>query len=106
MTKNNIFSGLPASLNKEVFENLVTAENIRIERIISRGHSSPETGWYDQDENEWVMLVSGSATLLFEGEKDVELKKGDFLLIPARQRHKVLRTSADQPTIWLAVFFS
>lgn len=106
MTKNNIFSDLPASLDQEVFEDILKRENIRIERIISQGHSAPETGWFDQDEKEWVIVLTGSATLLFEGEDEIELSAGDYLMIPAHQRHKVLKTDPEQPTIWLAIFFS
>lgn len=106
MTKNNIFSDLPASLDQEVFEDILKRENIRIERIISLGHSAPETGWFDQDENEWVIVLTGSASLLFEGEDEIELSAGDYLMIPAHQRHRVLKTDPEQPTIWLAIFFS
>ncbi len=106
MTKNNIFSDLPTSLDQEVFEDILNRENIRIERIISQGHSAPETGWFDQDENEWVIVLTGSASLLFEGEDEIELSAGDYLMIPAHQRHRVLKTDPEQPTIWLAIFFS
>lgn len=106
MTKNNIFSDLPSSISQEVFETIISSDNIRIERIISQGHSSPESGWYDQDENEWVMVLDGSGTLLFEDESEIELKAGDYLFIPAHQRHKVIRTAPYEQTIWLAVFFS
>ncbi len=106
MTKNNIFSDFPTSLDQEVFEDILKRENIRIERIISQGHSAPETGWFDQDENEWVIVLTGSASLLFEGEDEIELSAGDYLMIPAHQRHKVLKTDPEQPTIWLAIFFS
>lgn len=106
MTKNNIFSDLPTSLNQEVFEDILRRDNIRIERIISQGHSAPETGWFDQDENEWVIVLTGSASLLFEGEDKIELSAGDYLMIPAHQRHRVLKTDPEQPTIWLAIFFS
>ncbi|MTI64045.1 cupin domain-containing protein [Methylophaga sp.] len=106
MTKNNIFSHLPTSIDKEVFADILTSENVRIERIVSYGQRSPESGWYDQDENEWVIVLGGSGTLLFEDENEIELNAGDYLLIPAHQRHKVLRTDSEQPTIWLAVFFS
>jgi cupin 2 domain-containing protein len=106
MTKNNIFSDLPTSLDQEVFEDILNRENIRIERIISQGHSAPETGWFDQDENEWVIVLTGSASLLFEGQDEIELSAGDYLMIPAHQRHRVLKTDPEQPTIWLAIFFS
>ena len=82
---------------------------MRIERIVSDGHGSPEGFWYDQDENEWVLLVSGSAVLSIEKEsgiEQVELKLGDYLLLPARQRHRVVSTSQTEKTIWLAVYYS
>lgn len=101
----NIFSALPASPEKEVFEDIVKGENIRIERIISYGQSSPEQGWYDQDENEWVMVLTGSGTLLFEDGEEKVLHAGDYVTIPAGCRHRVLKTAADEPTIWLAVFY-
>lgn len=101
----NIFAALPEALENEVFEDIVNSENIRIERIISHGQSSPETGWYDQDQNEWVIVLAGSGTLQFEHEEEVQLKPGDYLLIPAHQRHRVVRTAIDEPTVWLAVFF-
>lgn len=102
---NNIFSDLPQSLEQEVFEEIVNSGPVRIERIISHGHSSPETGWYQQDENEWVIVLSGTGTLRLDNGEDIELGPGDYHLIPAQQAHKVIRTAADEPTIWLAVFF-
>jgi cupin 2 domain-containing protein len=105
MTDNNIFSALPSSLEKEVVEQLLSSQSVRIERIISHGHTAPEEGWYDQDENEWVMVLTGSGTLLFEDGKTMTLETGDYLYIPAHQRHRVIKTAADTPTVWLAVFF-
>lgn len=102
---NNIFSDLPQSLEQEVFEEIVNSGPVRIERIISHGHSSPETGWYQQDENEWVIVLSGTGTLRLDNGEDITLVPGDYHLIPAQQPHKVIRTAADEPTIWLAVFF-
>jgi len=102
---NNIFSDLPQSLEQEVFEEIVNSGPVRIERIISHGHSSPETGWYQQDENEWVIVLSGTGTLRLDNGEDITLGPGDYHLIPAQQPHKVIQTAADEPTIWLAVFF-
>ncbi|MCF7816985.1 MAG: cupin domain-containing protein [Kiritimatiellales bacterium] len=97
---NNIFVDLPAELVSVLAEN----KNVRIERIVSDGHASPEGFWYDQKQNEWVMLVSGSAVLAFENGQ-VELKPGDHLVIPAHRRHRVESTSKTEKTIWLAVFY-
>ncbi|WP_432468060.1 cupin domain-containing protein [Agarivorans sp. Z349TD_8] len=102
----NIFSGIAEDFQQEQFSDLLERPNIRIERIVSFGHRSPEQGWYDQAEHEWVMVLEGSASLLFEDGHEQHLNKGDYFNIPAHVRHKVSQTAADRPTIWLAVFYS
>ncbi len=103
--KRNLFDGIPADLPEELFTVLAENENVRIERIVSDGHASPEGFWYDQKQNEWVLLVSGSAVLTV-GDEQVELNSGDHLLIPAHQRHRVEATSTTEKTIWIAVHFT
>jgi cupin 2 domain-containing protein len=103
--KRSLFDEIPAELPKELFTVLAESENVKIERIVSDGHASPEGFWYDQEQDEWVLLVSGSAVLAFE-DRMVELNPGDHLLIPAHQRHRIESTSATEKTIWLAVFYS
>ncbi|HXK55316.1 MAG: cupin domain-containing protein [Gammaproteobacteria bacterium] len=105
MNKGNLFEAIPADLEKEVFEVLIENDNIRIERIISNGHTSPESGWYDQEQNEWVTVLKGEAVLEFEEGESLHLGKGDYLEIPSRKRHKVSRTSSEHETIWLAVHY-
>jgi cupin 2 domain-containing protein len=102
----NIAENMPSDLSNEHFLDLLNTPNVRIERIVSRGHSSPETGWYDQDEDEWVMVLEGAGTLAFEDGRVVTLDKGDFIHIPAHARHKVSHTRPDGITVWLAIFFS
>ncbi|MBF0430791.1 MAG: cupin domain-containing protein [Fibrobacteria bacterium] len=102
---NNFFTNIPNQLDKEVMENIFTSQNIRIERILSRGQTSPEQGWYDQDENEWVMVLEGAGILLFETGKQITMEKGDYLHIQAHEKHKVSWTTPDDTTIWLAVFY-
>lgn len=102
----NIVENMPADLSSEHFLDLLNTPHVRIERIVSKGHSSPETGWYDQDEDEWVMVLEGEGTLAFENGRIVNLGKGDFIHIPAHCRHRVSHTQADDITVWLAVFFS
>ncbi|MCW5200101.1 cupin domain-containing protein, partial [Desulfobulbus sp. F1] len=80
---NNIFTSLPLKLEQESFDVLLKDKNICIERIVSKGHTSPESGWYDQEENEWVLVLEGAGTILFENGKQVTLNKGDYLHIPA-----------------------
>ncbi len=101
----NIFESLPKNLKNEVFETIIKNDNIELERIISKGHKSPENSWYNQDKNEWVMVVSGSAILTFEDKEDVSLNAGDYITIPAFQKHKVSWTDPDVETVWLALFY-
>jgi len=102
---NNIFGAIPEDLKTEVFERLVESDNVKIERIVSKGHKSPESGWYDQDKNEWVLVLKGEAVLLFADETTITLKAGDFVDIPAHKKHRVERTAVDVETIWLAVHY-
>lgn len=101
----NIYHFIPQSLERELFQDIVKADDIRIERIISQGHSSPDHGWYDQDENEWVIVLQGSGTLIFEDGSSATLQKGDYINIPAHKRHKVSWTDPDNITVWLAVSY-
>ncbi len=102
----NTFEGSFEGITEEIFEEIVSNENVKIERIVSKGQSSPENFWYDQERNEWVIVLKGSAVLLFEGESEpLRLKPGDYVNIPARQRHRVEWTDPDTETIWLAVHF-
>ena len=100
----NLFVDIPSQLPKEVFTTLISAANVRIERIVSHGHASPEVFWYDQDEYEWVIVLKGAARLRFE-DSILEMKPGDFVNIPAHKRHRVEWTTPDEPTIWLAIFY-
>ncbi len=101
----NLFSNIPKNLDEEVLEQLVKSEHISIERIISKGHQSPQAGWYDQDKNEWVLVLSGKAILSFDEGSDITLKKGDYINIPAHKKHKVKWTEPSAETIWLAIFY-
>jgi cupin 2 domain-containing protein len=101
---SNLFADLPADLPQELTHLLLSAQHVRIERIISQGQSSPSDFWYDQAEHEWILLVAGAARLQFENGV-IALKPGDFIDIPAHRRHRVEWTTPDGPTIWLAVFY-
>jgi cupin 2 domain-containing protein len=104
MTHANVLSDLPLRLPEEVFTTLLAADQIRIERILSHGHVSPEGFWFDQDQHEWVIVLKGRAKLQLE-EELVELKPGDFLNIPAHAKHRVEWTTPDETTVWLAVHY-
>ena len=72
---------------------------------MSHGQATPPGQWYDQAEDEWVLLVQGRAGLRVEGaDAERVLEPGDWLLIPAHVRHRVEWTAGDVPTIWLCVF--
>lgn len=105
MKTGNIFSVETADFEKEVFETLVDNEAVIIERIVSSGHRSPQSGWYDQEKDEWVLLLKGSAEVVFEDQAVVKLRVGDFVHIPSHCKHKVSWTDPDQATLWLAVHF-
>lgn len=99
----NIFSDVP-NVADEFCEILAETNDLRIERIVSQGHRSIENFWYDQSEDEWLCLVSGSACLMFE-DCSVILQKGDSMHIPAHLRHRVDDTSESPPCIWICVFW-
>src|SRR5438477_2411907 len=102
----NLFAGIPAELPDELIESLASGSHIQIERIVSRGHASPPDFWYDQPRREWVLLLAGAARIRFDdSESLIEMRPGDTLDIPARQRHRVEWTTPDEPTIWLAIHF-
>jgi cupin 2 domain-containing protein len=94
---------LPRDRADEEFCTLLTRPGLRIERIVSTGQVSAD--WYDQDQDEWVLLVEGGAHLLVEGEGEIVLGPGDHLMIAAHVRHRVTWTDPERPTIWLAVHF-
>lgn len=102
----NLLANLPADLPDELFETLLEHDSLRIERIVSHGHSSPDGFWYDQDQHEWVLLLSGEATLRFdEDDASVALRPGDAINIAAHRRHRVQWTTPDGPTVWLAIHY-
>ncbi len=102
----NLFAGIPGTLAAEQLTALLTAANVRIERIVSRGHASPPDFWYDQPQAEWVIVLAGSAAIAFDGEASPRtLRCGDHLHIPAHARHRVVWTDANEPTVWLAVHY-
>ena len=106
VTPKNIFAGIPQSLPEEALDVLAASGQVRIERIVSRGHTTAPGYWYDQDRAEWVMVVRGAARIVFADRPEpVALGTGDHLLIPAHARHRVVWTAPDRDTVWLAVHF-
>jgi cupin 2 domain-containing protein len=103
----NIFANLPLSQSEEIFQEIIQGKGFSLERIISFGQSTPVGQWYDQEQHEWVVLLSGAAGLRFEGEEGLRvLHPGDFVNIPAHTRHRVEWTDEKQNTVWLALHYS
>jgi cupin 2 domain-containing protein len=101
---NNIFSDIPDKIPEELFDTLASSGSLKIERIVSDGQTSPENFWYDQEQSEWVILLQGEAELeYFDGQR-LRLHSGDYVLIPARQKHRVSYTAPK--TVWLAIHFA
>jgi cupin 2 domain-containing protein len=100
---SNIFHLLSEFSNEELFESIVSANNILIERIVSTGQITPPGEWYDQEQDEWVILLQGEAALSYADGYRLKLTVGDYVLIPAHQKHRVDYTSSNPPCIWLAV---
>jgi len=106
VSTGSLFADIPAGLPEERFDTLCASGAVRIERIVSRGHASPEGFWYDQEWSEFVLVVKGSAALRLENEKDPKvLKAGDYLNIPAHLKHRVEWTDPGEDTVWLAVHY-
>ncbi len=101
----NLFEAIPEALPEELFEEIVRGRAVTVERIVSRGHTSPDTGWYDQPRHEWVLVLKGKGVVAFESGEPVTLDPGDHLAIPAHCRHRVAWTDPDEETIWLAVHY-
>lgn len=99
----NLFADLPTHMPEELVTTLLETSGVRIERIVSHAHVSPDGFWYDQPQGEWVALLQGAARLEFQ-DRSVDLLPGDSLFIAAHQKHRVAWTTPDGPSVWLAVF--
>jgi len=97
MREVNIFNYITPN-SEETFTTLLEHKNIKINRIVSS--SDIELIEYIQEEDEWVVLLEGKATLLIHNEEKI-LTKGETLFIPAKTPHRVLKTSSG--TLWLTV---
>ncbi|WP_339898096.1 cupin domain-containing protein [uncultured Gilvimarinus sp.] len=102
----NITADIPEQLPQELTQTLCQSTTVRVERIVSQGHASAADFWYEQDEHEWVLLLSGGAILQWGDGSEQALAPGDYVLIPAGTRHRVAGTLASELSIWLAVFFT
>ena len=104
MNKLNLLENIPSSIPNELIETIAKSKNCKIERIISSNHATPKGKWYNQEQNELVILMKGSAEILFEENKElVKMKEGDYIIIPKHKKHRVEKT--DKRTIWLTIFY-
>ncbi len=103
MKPENIFAQIAEAGEEEQFDLLFKSPNCRIDRIVSAGHSSPKGFWYDQENDEFILLIQGEATLEFEDRK-VTLKKGDYMHIPKNFKHRLDSTSIEPVCVWLCGF--
>lgn len=102
----NLLADLPATGAGEIVETLAAGRGVRIERIVSHGEASPDGFWYDQDEAEFVVLLSGAARLRFADGEAQSLEPGGWVDIAAHRRHRVEWTDPERPTVWLVIFYS
>jgi cupin 2 domain-containing protein len=106
MRGGNLYAEIPRVLAAELVEPLVETNDLRLERIVSTGHTTPAGEWYDQQRDEWVLLAKGRARLRFETpDETLDLRAGDYVLIPAHRRHRVEETDPAEATVWLALHF-
>lgn len=103
MKIGNVFSHISEASEEEQFDLIAKSPNCRIDRIVSAGHSSPKGFWYDQENDEFILLLQGEAVLEFE-DRTITLKAGDYMRIPKNCKHRVEKTSIDPVCIWLCVF--
>lgn len=98
MPDGNLYAASDAPAAGERFDTLLQHRQLVVERIVSAaGASSAE---FVQAQDEWVLLVRGSAVLEVAGQARA-LEAGDYLFLPAGTPHTVKHTSGD--ALWLAV---
>ena len=106
MEIRSLFDDVPDRLANELYSPVLETKQFRLVRIVSTGQATPDGEWYDQDQNEWIIILRGRARILFaDGDGSKHLGPGEYLRIPAHVRHRVEETDPDQPTIWLALYY-
>lgn len=102
----NLLTPLERTTSAERIESLLRGSEFELQRIVSTGQTTPAGAWYDQETEEWVVLLQGAATIRFEEHAAPRaLKPGDFFNIPAHSRHRLEWTDPEQETIWLTLHY-
>lgn len=95
------------SQNTELFNVLLQRKNVKIEQIVSTGQTTPVNEVYDQEWDEFVLLMQGEAKItMVDTQTTIALSAGDSVMIKAHEKHVVSYTSSEPPCIWLAVHFA
>jgi cupin 2 domain-containing protein len=71
---------------------------IVVEQILSGALPAPLA--YDQDHDEWVVVLHGGAVLEVDGER-IDLGPGDWVLLRAHEMHRLIETLPG--TSWIAL---
>lgn len=101
---NNIFDIKNiTSVQPEIFENIIEKNDFKLDRIITQKPYDRPGKWYDQDKDEWVLLLQGEATIEFQNKEIIQLISGDYIFIPSHKRHRIKESSQEQKCIWLAI---
>lgn len=100
---NNIYENSDKNSIKgtEITKILEKGKYFRIEKIMSNCSSSEKGFWYDQKEDEFVMIIEGEARLNIEGRINI-MKKGDYIFIKKHTKHRVEATTEN--CLWLCIF--
>ena len=104
---SSLYEGIRSrKLASEQFTELLSAPGLRVARIVSDGHTTPESEWYDQETGELVFVIQGVALVLFEASgAEVSLVPGDYVNIAPHERHRVTWTDLAQKTVWLVIHY-
>ena len=103
---DNLFAQYPEKHSEELIEEITSGASFTLKRIVSQGHATPQGEWYDQEQEEWVILLKGSADIIIEDKAEiVSLRPGDYVHLPAHRKHRVERTDPDTETVWLALHY-
>lgn len=106
LKNTSILHDIPQNIPEEIIDTIISTKDLKIERIVSQGQCSPDGFWYDQKDNEWVIIIKGKAILEFATQEEIILNEGEYINIPAHKKHRVKWTDPQRKTIWLAIYYT